>query len=151
MEAYSGKYEVRWSDLDANGHVNYAAYIDAAGDLRYRFFTEHGYPPGKFAELGMGPVYTAIHAHFLREVRLGETITITYVLSGLSPRGGRWQVHHDVLKESGKKAVTIDLEGLILDLTSRKPTLPRPDLAQIFTLIPRAEDFCTLPDSMKSR
>ena len=35
MDAYTGTYEVRWSDLDANGHVNYAAYIDAAGDLRY--------------------------------------------------------------------------------------------------------------------
>ncbi len=150
MEAYSGKYEVRWSDLDANGHVNYAAYIDAAGDLRYRFFTEHGYPPQKFVELGMGPIYTAIHAQFLREVRLGETITIMYVLSGLSPKGGRWQVHHDVLKENGKKAVTIDLEGVILDLTSRKPALPPDDLAQIFALIPRAENFCTLPDSMRA-
>ncbi len=151
MEAYSGKYEVRWSDLDANGHVNYSAYIDAAGDLRYRFFTEHGYPPQKFSELGMGPVYTAIHAHFLREVRLGETITITYVLAGLSAQGGRWQVHHDVLKDNGKKAVTIDLEGMLLDLASRKPALPPVELAGVFALIPRAENFMTLPDSIRAR
>ena len=48
MIEYSGTYEIRWSDLDANGHVNYAAYIDAAGDLRYRFFSEHGFPPERF-------------------------------------------------------------------------------------------------------
>lgn len=151
MDAYNGTYEVRWSDLDANGHVNYSAYIDAAGDLRYRFFAEHGFPPPKFVELGMGPVYTDIHAQFLREVRICETITITYVLSGLSPQGGRWRVHHDVLKTGGKKAVIIDLEGAILDLASRKPVLPPPDLARVFALIPRADSFQILPDGMRSR
>ena len=149
MDFYRGTYEIRWSDLDANGHVNYAAYIDAAGDLRYRFFTEHGYPPQKFLEMGVGPVYTAIHAQFLREVRIAETVTITYALAGLSPNGGRWKVHHDVLKANGKKAVTIDLEGVILDLSTRKPVLPSAELARVFILIPRAEDFAVLPDTMR--
>jgi acyl-CoA thioesterase FadM len=135
--------------LDANGHVNYAAYIDAAGDLRYRFFTEHGYPPQKFSELGIGPVYTAIHAQFLREVRLGEAVTITYALSGLSPNAGRWKVHHDVLKANNKKAVGIELEGIIMDLATRRPVLPPPDLLRIFDLVPRAADFAALPDSMR--
>ena len=98
MNEYSKTYEIRWSDLDANGHVNYAAYIDAAGDLRYRFFIEHGFPPEKFSELGIGPIYTAIHAEFFREVRMGEIVNITYAISGLSPSGARWKVHHDILK-----------------------------------------------------
>ena len=34
MTEYARTYEIRFSDLDANGHVNYSAYIDAAGDLR---------------------------------------------------------------------------------------------------------------------
>ncbi len=87
LDSYKGTYEIRWSDLDANGHVNYSAYIDAAGDLRYRFFTEHGYPAQRFLEMGMGPVYTDIRARFLREVRIGETVTITYELAGLSASG----------------------------------------------------------------
>ena len=149
MDVYTGTYEVRWSDLDANGHVNYSAYIDAAGDLRYRFFTQHGFPPQRFVDLGMGPIYTAIHAQFLREVRMGETVTITYALAGLSAKGGRWRVHHDVLKANGKKAVSIDLEGAILELATRKPALPPADLAEVFALIPRADGFERLPDSMR--
>ena len=141
MDEYSNTYEIRWSDLDANGHVNYAVYIDAAGDLRYRFFIEHGFPPEKFSELGVGSVYTTIHAEFLREVRMGETVTITYALSGLSPSGARRKVHHDVLKANGKKAVRIDIEGTILNLTTRKPVLPTPELLQTFNLIPRTSDF----------
>jgi len=111
MNEYSRTYEIRWSDLDANGHVNYSAYINAAGDLRYRFFCEHDFPPEKFEALRIGPVYTAIHAQFLREVRLGETVTITYALSGVSPQGSRWKVQHDILKSNGKKAVSLEMEG----------------------------------------
>ncbi len=146
MNEYSKAYEIRWSDIDANGHVNYAAYIDAAGDLRYHFFTGHGFPPEKFELLGVGPIYTAIHARFLREVRMGETVTITYALSGLSPQGARWKVHHDVLKFNRKKAVSIDLEGAILDLSTRRPVLPTSELSQIFNLIPRTTDFEVLSD-----
>lgn len=146
MDQYSKTYEIRWSDLDANGHVNYASYIDATGDLRFRFFAEHGFPPEKFAEIGIGPIFTSIRADFFREVLMGETVTITYVMSGLSPSGARWKVHHDILKSGGKKAVSIDLEGAILDLAARKPALPSPELLQTFQLIPRSTYFVILPE-----
>jgi len=146
MNEYSKTYEIRWSDIDANGHVNYAAYIDAAGDLRYHFFKEHNFPTERFQELGIGPVYTAIQARFFREVRMGETVTITYVLAGLSPQGARWKVHHDVLKANRKKAVSIDLEGTILDLVTRKPVRPMSELLETFQLIPRSTDFEVLSD-----
>ncbi len=146
MTEYSRTYEIRWSDLDANRHVNYAVYINAAGDLRYRFFTEHGFPPEKFTELGIGPVYSAIQAEFFREVRMGETVTITYAMSGLSQSGARWKVHHEILKANGKKAVTLNVEGVILDLSTRKPVLPTPELLQTFNLIPRTADFEALSE-----
>ncbi len=146
MQPYSKTYDIRWSDLDANGHVNYAVYIDAAGDLRYHFFTAHGFPPEKFVELGIGPVYTSIHADFFREVRMGETVTLTYALSGLSPSGARWKVRHDVFKSNGKKAVSIELEGAILDLSTRRPVVPFPGLLQVFNLVPRTDSFVVLPE-----
>lgn len=148
MSFYSRPYEVRPSDLDSNGHVNYAAYIDAAASVRYAFFAEHGFPPDRFSGLGQGPIYTDLHARFLREVRWGETVTITYALTGLSPRAGRWIVHHDVIKANGKKAVVLDLECALLDLSTRKPALPSPELAQVFAMIPRASEFDVLPDSL---
>ena len=151
MNEYSRTYEIRWSDLDANGHVNYSAYINAAGDVRYHFFWEHGFPPEKFEQLGMGPTYTAIHAEFLREVRLGETVTITYAVSGFSAQGVRWKVHHDILKSNGKKAVSLEIEGAIFDLNTRKPTVPSPELLQIFSLIPRAKDFEVLSEMSRRR
>ena len=147
MEAYSMPYQVRWTDIDANRHVRYSAYIDAAAELRYRFFTEHGLPPEAFDNLGVGPVYTALTANFFREVRLGETLSITYLLTGLSPQGIRWKVQHDFLKANGKKAVTVSLEGTILNLATRQPTVPTPEIMAVFQQVPRSGDFEELSEA----
>jgi acyl-CoA thioester hydrolase len=80
---------------------------------------------------------------------MGEMVTITYLLSGLSPRGTRWRVHHDVLKSNGKKAVSIELEGTILDLVTRKPIQPMAELLEIFNLIPRAPAFEVLSETFR--
>jgi acyl-CoA thioester hydrolase len=151
MIAYSKTYRIRFSDIDANRHVNNAVYVDAAGEIRYEFFAEHGFPPERFEQLGIGPVYTKITTQFLREVLLGETVTITFTLTGLSPQGMFWKVHHDILKSNGKKAVILDMEGTILDLTARKPVPPSEELMRVFQLIPRSDDFEILPEMRRRK
>ena len=146
MSAYSKTYRIRFSDIDANRHVNNAAYIDATGELRYEFFAENGFPPERFEQLGIGPVYTKITIQFLREVLLGETVTVTFTLTGLSPQGMFWKVHHDIFKSNGKKAVSMDVEGAIFDLTTRKPVPSNEELMRVFQLLQRSEDFEILPE-----
>ena len=146
MNEYSRSYEIRFSDIDANRHVNHSVYVDAAGDVRYRFFAEHGFPPERFEQMGIGPVYTKITVEFLREVLLGETVTITYALAGLSPQGMRWKVHHEVFKSNRKKAAILDVEGVVLDLITRKSAPPDPELMQVFNTIPHTAGFEILPE-----
>lgn len=149
VEIYSKVYDVRWADLDANGHVHYAAYIDAAADLRYRFFADRGFPTEAIREMGAGPVYTMIVARFLREVRAGESVTITYQLDGLSPSGTRWKVHHDILKSNGKKAAAVDIEGVVLNLTTRAPTAPPAEFLAVFRQIPRSPAYEDLRETLR--
>ncbi len=146
MSTYSKTYRIRFSDIDANRHVNNAVYINAVGEVRYEFFAENGFPPERFEQLGIGPVYTKITTQFLREVLLGETVTISFTLTGLSPRGMFWRVHHDIAKSNGKKAVIMDMEGTILDLSTRKPVPSSEELMHVFHLIPHSEDFEILPE-----
>lgn len=147
MDAYSIPYEVRWTDIDANHHVRYSAYIDAAAELRYRYFTHFNLPPEAFDNLGVGLVYTSLNANFFREVRLGETLTITFQLAGLSPQGFRWKVKHDFLKANGKKAVTISLEGTMLDLTTRQPVTLPPEILAVFQQVPHSPDYEVMSDT----
>lgn len=146
MEAYSMPYQVRWSDIDANRHVNYAAYIEAATELRYRFFAEQGIAPETFENLHIGPTYTSLQVNFFREVRLGETLTITFWLAGMSESVIRWRIRHDFLKANGKKAVALTLEGTFLDLEARKPVLPTPQILHAFHAAPRSADFEVMPE-----
>ncbi len=147
MEPYSMSYEVRWRDIDANRHVNYAAYIEAATELRYRYFADHGIPPAAFKDLQVGPVYTTLLVNFYREVYIGETLKITLKMLGLSERGIRWKICHEFFKANGKKAVTINLEGTMLDLNTRQPTEPTPEMMRAFQQIPRSDDFEVLSES----
>ncbi len=147
MDIFRMSYDIRWADLDANGHVSYSAYIDATADLRYRCFAQNNFPPGYFEALGIGAVYTSLTAHFLREVRYGETVIITYETAGLSPQGTRWKVHHDILKSSGKKAAVLSMEGTLLDMKTRKTALPAPELLRFMQQIPRAADFEVMSES----
>jgi acyl-CoA thioester hydrolase len=151
MSSYSKTYRIRFSDIDANRHVNYAVYIDAAGEIRYEFFAENGFPPERFEQLGIGPVYTKITTQFLREVLLGETVTITFTLTGLSPQGMFWRAHHDIIKSNGKKAVIMDMEGAVIDLTARKPAPASEELKRVFQLIPHSEDFEILPEMRRMK
>ncbi len=147
MDAYTTTYEVRWTDIDANRHVRYSAYIDAAAEQRFRFFNEHDLPPEVFDKLDVGPVYTTLNVSFFREARLGETLTICYLLTGLSPSGTRWSVQHNFLKSNGKKAVSVSLEGTILNLSTRQPVAPTPQIMEAFQLVPRAPNFEELSES----
>jgi acyl-CoA thioester hydrolase len=84
-------------------------------------------------------------------VLLGETLTITFTLTGLSPQGMLWRTHHDILKSNGKKAVSMDMEGTILDLSARKPVSASEELMHVFQLIPHSEDFEILPEMRRLR
>lgn len=147
MEIYSIPYEVRWTDIDANRHVRYSAYIDAAAEMRYRFLAQNNFPPTKLASLDLGLVYTSLVVNFYREVLLGETLTITLKLAGLSPKGIRWKVHHHFQKANGKKAVTLLLEGAFINMKSRQPMLPPPELLELFQSVPRDSDFMVMSDT----
>jgi acyl-CoA thioester hydrolase len=139
-------YKVRWADIDLNRHVNYAAYIEAATELRYKYFADHNLLPETFEKLEIGPTYTSLTINFLREVLLGETITITLELAGMSEHGLRWRIRHNFLKANGKKAVLLSLEGTFLDLKTRQPITPLPEILVAFQDAPRSPDFEVMPE-----
>ena len=51
-----------------------------------------------------------------------------------------------MFKSNRKKAVSIDMEGTILDLATRKPVAPGPELLYVYQLIPQTENFEILPE-----
>ncbi len=146
---YARRYEIKWADVDPNGHVRHSVYGDYAVDVRVRFLLDHDFPPARFRELGFGPVLLADQSRYLKEVVLGDAITVSMKLAGLAPDGSRWKIQHDVIKVSGEKAATLRVEGAWLDLATRKLIVPPPDLVQLFGQLPRTADYEDLPSLKK--
>ena len=138
---FSRTYEVKWSDLDPNGHVRHSVYDDYAADSRIRWLEESGFPPAKFSEDGFGPVILRQESRFYREVTIEDAITVTIRLAGLSPDGSRWKVHHAIIKSDGEKAAVLKIEGTWLDLKTRQATVPPSDLLQLFEELEKSKNF----------
>jgi acyl-CoA thioester hydrolase len=137
----SRTYEVKWSDLDPNGHVRHSVYDDYAVDARFRWMEEIGFPPTRCSEMGIAPVVLRQESRFYREVTIGETITVTMSLAGLSSDASRWKVHHDIIKSNGERAAVLKVEGTWLDWRTRQAAAPPSELLRLFEQLEQTSNF----------
>ena len=145
MIPYAKKFTIRWSDCDVNGHARNTAYSEYAIDVRMSYLAEHGFPFEKMVEAGVGPVLTREEIDYLRELKLGEKISVDFQQLGVSADGSRFRLLHQFTKEGGKPAARIVLEGGWMDLRTRRLVPPPPSLARALGSVPRAEGFAELP------
>jgi len=140
-QGFSRRYDVKWADLDPNGHVRHSVYDDYAVDTRVRWMEMNGYSPTRFSELGFGPVILRQESRFYREVTIQDSLTVTIRLTGLSQDGSRWKVHHDILKTGGEKAAALNIEGSWLNLRTRKAMAPPAELLKLFVELEKSDEI----------
>jgi acyl-CoA thioester hydrolase len=132
---YSQNYTVRWSDLDANGHMRNTAFIECGMQVRLAFFAEHGFPFSEFQKQQFGPVIFREEIVYLKEVRMLETIRTSFHFSKLSDDGARFTLVNTLFKEADVKAAELISEGAWFDLKTRKLVPPPTQLNEIMQLI----------------
>ena len=140
-DAFRTEMEVRWGDLDANGHVRNTAYSEFATQARLRFLDARGFPPGRFDRIVIGPIYFREETVFRRELRLGDVVTVEVRSGGLAPDASRWRVAHRLLRPAGQVAGHVTVEGAWMDLAARELALPPDDLAEALRGLPHGEGF----------
>ena len=145
MSGYTKSFTVRWADCDANGHMRNTAYSEYGIDVRIAYLSEHGFGYEQFAANGFGPVLLREEIDYLREVRLGETVSVDYTQLGLSPDAARFRIQHAFTKASGKPSARIVLSGGWMDLRTRRLIAPPEALATVLRGVPRGDAFVELP------
>jgi acyl-CoA thioester hydrolase len=147
--AFDGRYAKQflagWGTMDFNGHLANTAYLDLAADVRMAFFAEHGFPPVEFRRLAIGPVIRKEELEYFHEIGLHETVTVTYVLLGMSPDGSRFIIENEIWSAAGARAAVVRSTGGWLDLRARKLVGPPRALFEVFSRVPRSPDFIELP------
>jgi len=67
--------QIRYSDIDAQGHVNNARYITFSEYARFRYLTEVGLWDGRtFLDLGL--IVADTHINYLAPIKLGQHIRV---------------------------------------------------------------------------
>ena len=148
---YAKEFHAGWGTMDFNGHMANTAYLDLAADVRMAFFAEHGFPPGEFRRLGIGPVMQKDEVEYFREVGLHEAVRVTYAVLAMSADGARFVVENEIFRADGELAARVRSTGGWLDLHARKLVAPPPALLAAFSEVSRAPGFVELAASRKEK
>jgi acyl-CoA thioester hydrolase len=142
---YAKTFLAGWATMDANGHMANTAYLNLAADVRVSFFAEHGFAPGEFRRLSIGPVIRKDDVEYLREIGLHENVTVTYAVLAMSDDGSRFTIENEIWTATGERAAIVRSSGGWLDLRTRKLVAPPPELFAAFAQVSRAPGFTRLP------
>jgi acyl-CoA thioester hydrolase len=134
----------RWGEIDSNGHMRNVAFLDISANSRMEFFIANGYTLMEFFGAGLGPVVLKDEIEYKREVRLGEDLTVTNELAGMSEDNTRFIFRNQFIKANGKLACKISSLVAFFDIATRKTISPPENLMKAILSLPRSEDFGTI-------
>ncbi len=141
MNKFTIPLQIRWSDIDANRHLRHSVYYDYGAFCRMELLTQLGLSTRKLEELGIGPILFREEALFRREIVFEDRITINTELVRASEDYSRWSIRHQITKEDGSLAATINIDGAWIDMNKRKLAVPDQFVQDVFAQAPKAEDF----------
>ncbi|WP_378731446.1 acyl-CoA thioesterase [Nocardia brasiliensis] len=109
---------VRGYELDTQGHLNQAVYLQYAEHARWELLRAAGLPQDKLIASGIGPVVLETTIKYLRELRSGDEVTVSVEFAWQT--GKTFRFRHEIRKLDGTVAAEISVLTGLLDLTARK-------------------------------
>src|ERR1700738_1560258 len=87
---------------------------------------------------------------YFKEFNQKQEVIVTAALAGLSDDGSRWAIRHEFMRTDGKLCARVPSAGGWSELKARKLVVPPEDMLAVTKMLPRTEDFSTLPSSIKA-
>lgn len=115
---FSVPVTVRGYELDTQGHLNQAVYLQYAEHARWELLRAAGLPQDKLLADGVGPVALETTLKFRRELRGGDEVTVTCRFEFAD--GRTFRVRQEIRTVDGALAAEVTALAGILDLTTRK-------------------------------
>lgn len=111
--------------LDIFGHVNNARYLDLYEEARWALISPRGFSAKEIMARQQGPVVLEVQVKYLRELVLGDKITITTEVVSYDGKIGRME--QKMVREDGKHASESLFVFGLMDLQARKLIQPTPE------------------------
>ncbi|GAA1976250.1 acyl-CoA thioesterase [Catenulispora subtropica] len=115
---FSVPVTVRGYELDTQGHLNQAVYLQYSEHARWELLRAAGIQQNELVASGIGPVVLEVNIKYFRELRGGDEVDVTCE-PGWS-QGKVFQFKQQIIKKDGTVCAEIVLVGGVLDLKARK-------------------------------
>ena len=149
---YYHKFEVRWSDIDANRHLANSSYVQYCAQARMAFMTKHKMGVAQLNRWGIGPVILHEKYSFFKEVYADQEVIVSLEISGSSEDASIYQFTHKFYLPDGTHCATAEATGVWIDMMLRKTTTPPDDILEVMnefktekTKLLSREDIKALP------
>lgn len=150
MEGVYFKAKVMWSQIDANMHLRHSAYADFAAQARVEMLESLGMNAKEMHKHKMGPILFREEAIYYKEIKPGETILVTCLLSKCRADGSRWSFVQEIYRADGVLAAKVNVDGAWIDMLQRKLTAPPAVFNEVFLeKLPKTPDFVLEPVPVK--
>ncbi|MGB3608169.1 MAG: acyl-CoA thioesterase [Psychroserpens sp.] len=149
---YKKDFEIRWSDVDGNGHLANSAYLNFMSHTRVGFLNENGFSMKTLIDHGIGPVVFSEQIYYFKESFLSQTLTVTLGVSGLSDDGMFFKFEHNFYNQKGNHVATCDILGAWMNLKTRGLMALPEHLKELVMEFPKSPNFkrLTKEDTRKS-
>ncbi|WP_232236222.1 thioesterase family protein [Nocardia sp. BMG51109] len=114
---------VRGYETDVNGHLNQAVYHQYAEHARWEVMRAAGIVPEKLRPAGVGPVVLESTVRHLRELHLGDEVSVTCTVEW--GEGKAFRMHQQIVKLDGTVSAEFRVVLGLMDLTARR-LVPNP-------------------------
>ncbi|RAJ73730.1 acyl-CoA thioester hydrolase [Chitinophaga dinghuensis] len=132
---------VIWAQLDANMHLRHSAYGDFAAQARLNMLDHVGIKARDLLSLHLGPILFREEIIYHREVGPNDHVKVSCRISKSRKDGTRWSIRHEIFRQDGVKAATVNVDGAWMDTVKRKLGALPQELQEKFTTLPYSEDY----------
>ena len=137
---YTKKFEIRWSDVDANKHLANSAYTNYMSHMRILAFDQVGLTLQKMTDLNLAPVVFYEHTYYFKEIR-ESSVMVSFELSGLSKDGMFFSFNHNFYNSKGKNLAHSKMMGAWIDFNSRRLISLSSNYITDLNNLPKSKDF----------
>ncbi|KYH06573.1 MULTISPECIES: acyl-CoA thioesterase [Chryseobacterium] len=146
------KFEVRWSDLDANKHLANSSYVQYCAQARMAFMTKEKMGVTQLSRWGIGPVILHERYSFFKEIYADQTVIVSVEIDGCAEDSSIYRFVHKFYTPDGMHCATAEATGVWIDMMLRKMTTPPDDVVEAMnkyktadTVVLSKEDFKKFP------